>query len=178
MKAVAVTTLLTIAVFVGGCTSGESYYVKAGFDFAKVDKIAVVDVRGDLKTDAPKGQIAGFFETELLKKGYSPVEWARVRELLKERKFQDSDLARPEGPAQAGQILNISTVLTVSVPNFSEEMNITAKMIEVETGSVLWMATGIGRISYPREADQARKLITKMCQTLPVKPKPTAAPQP
>jgi len=143
MKTVTLSALITAVMLVGGCASGESY-VKAGFDFAGIDKVAVVDVQGDVKTDAAKNQIADFFEIELLKKGYSPVERARVQALLAEQQFQASDLTSPEGAARAGLILNVPTVLMVSIPNFGEEMSMTAKMIEVETGGVLWMASGSG----------------------------------
>jgi len=82
---------------------------------------------------------------ELLKKGYTPVERAQVQSLLKEHEFQASDLASDEGVARAGQILNVPVVLVVNIPNFGEEMSMTAKMIDVENGSVLWLGSGSGR---------------------------------
>jgi len=130
-------------MLIGGCSSGESY-VKAGFDFATLDKVAVVDVQGDVESEAAKNQIADFFGMELLKRGYSPIDRAHVQTLLKEQQFQASDLTTQEGAARAGLILNVPTVLVVSIPDFGDEMSMTAKMLEVETGGVLWMASGSG----------------------------------
>jgi hypothetical protein len=131
-------------LLVVGCSSGESYF-RAGYDFGKVDKIAVVDVQGDVRGEAVKNQIGDFFVMELLKKGYAPVERAQVQALLKEQEFQSSDLTTGKGVARAGQILNVPTILVINIPNFGEEMSMTAKMIDVEDGSILWMGSGSGK---------------------------------
>ena len=144
MKIVCVCALAVAVMFIGGCSSGESY-IKAGYDFTKLDKVAVVDVQGDIKGEPVKNQIADFFAMELLKKGFAPVERAQVQTLLKEQKFQTSGLTSPEGAAGAGKILNVPAVLLVNIPNFGEEMSMTAKMIDIEDGSILWMGSGSGK---------------------------------
>jgi hypothetical protein len=143
MRAFAICVVLAGVVLTGGCSSGESY-VKAGFDFARLDTIALVDIQGDIKGETAKNQIGDFFEMELLKKGYSPIERARVQTLLEEQKFRASDVTTTTDAARAGQIINVPTVLMVNIPNFGEETSITAKMIDVETGGILWMASGTG----------------------------------
>lgn len=143
MKTVLVCVLLTTVILIGGCSSGESY-VKAGFDFTTLDEVAVVDVQGDVESEAAKNQIADFFGMELLKRGYSPIDRAHIQTLLKEQQFQASDLTTQEGAARAGLILTVPAVLVVSIPDFGDEMSMTAKMLEVETGGVLWMASGSG----------------------------------
>jgi len=144
MKIVSVCAVVIAVVLIGGCSSGESY-VKAGYNFAGLDKIAVVDVQGDINGDAAKNQIGDFFGMELLKKGFAPVERAEVQTLLKEQKFQTSGLTSPEGAAKAGRILNVSAVLVVNIPTFGNEMSMTAKMIDVEDASILWMGSGSGK---------------------------------
>jgi len=143
MRTLMLSILLAATLVLVGCSSGESY-VKAGFDFSKVDKVAIVDVQGQLGGELAKNQIADFFTLELLKKGYSPVERAQVQALLKEQKFQASDLTTQEGVARAGQILNVPTVMVINIPSFGEEITMTAKLIDVETGGILWMGTGHG----------------------------------
>jgi hypothetical protein len=136
--------MLVIALLlIGGCSSGESY-VKAGYDFTRLSKIAIADVQGDVSGEAAKNQIAGFFELELLKRGYMPIERAQVQSLLDEYEFQASDLTTDEGAARVGRIMNVPVVLVVNIPNFGEEMSMTAKMIDIEDGSVLWAASGLG----------------------------------
>jgi len=211
MKIICLYVLAIAVLFIGGCSSGESY-VKAGYDFSRLDKIAVVDVQGDVGGEAAKNQIAGFFEMELLRTGYSPIERAKMQSLLKEQEFQASDLTTDDGAARAGQILNVPVVLVVNIPNFGEEMSMTAKMIDVEDASIIWAGSGSGRTGRtlgtifgaaagavggaviaggdssdraagaiaggvlggvaghalsPQKAEQAQKVIKRMCKSLP-----------
>lgn len=141
MKTVLFFLSLGVAVLFTGCTSSESF-ARKGYDFYQVDKIAVVDVIGPVGGEAAKNQIADMFVMELLKKGYSPIERSQVQVLLKEQKFQASNVTSAENVARAGEILNVPVVLFVNVPKFKEDMTISAKMVDVEDGSILWMGTG------------------------------------
>jgi hypothetical protein len=82
---------------------------------------------------------------ELLKKGYAPVGRAQVKALLKERKLESADLTTVEAATEAGMILGVPAVLVVEIPHFGEETSITAKMINVEDGSILWLGRGSGK---------------------------------
>lgn len=135
--------LAGLALLLSGCTTAESYHRK-GYDFTQVDKIAVVDVIGPINSEAAKNQIADFFVMELLKKGYSPIERSQVQIILNEQKFQSSDITSREEVSKAGEILNVPVILYVNVPKFREEVTISAKMVDVEDGSILWMGTGTG----------------------------------
>ena len=137
--------LAAVIVIAGGCSSGEGYF-RAGYDFEQVDKIAIVDVVGDVAGEVAKNQIADFFAMELLRKGFAPVERAQVQSILKEQKFQASDLTSSAGVARAGEILNVPVVMVINVPQFDEEMNMTAKMLDVEDASVLWLGSGTGNV--------------------------------
>ena len=202
-----------ILLFIFSCSTGESF-VKQGYDFGRVDKVAVVSVEGDVEGEAAKNQIADFFGMELLKKGYNPVERQQVQKVLTEQQFQATDLTTEQGAVQAGRILNVQTILVVNMPNFGENMSMTAKMIDAQDGSVLWMGSGSGRTGKglttlagalagatggaaiaghdtsdkviggvaggvaggiigealtPQKAEQAQKVIKKMCESLPSK---------
>lgn len=137
--------VLTCVVVISllGCSTAESY-ARKDYDFAQVDKIAVVDVVGPVGGEAAKNQIADFFAMELLKKGYSPIERSQVQILLNEQKFQASDVTSKEGVARAGEILNVPVVFFVNIPKFKENFSMTAKMVDVENGSILWMGSGEG----------------------------------
>jgi hypothetical protein len=212
MKSICIWTLTISFILVIGCSSGESY-VKTGYNFSKLDKIAVVSVEGSqLRGQAAKNQIGDFFAMELLKKGYSPIERSQIDKLTEEQKFQASDVTTTEGAVQAGRILNVPVVLMVNVPQFNEKMSFTAKMIDVENGAILWMGSGegdtgkmlstivgaaagaaagvavagdesssqaiggivggviggvAGNALSPQQSKQARKVITKICESLP-----------
>lgn len=143
MKKAITITLLTMLVLISGCSSGESY-VNPRVDFSNIDKVAVVDVIGNVGGEAARNQIADFFAMQLLKKGYSPIERAQVQTILDEQDFQASGLTPAEDAAKAGRIINVPTVIVINVPKFNEEMSITAKMLDVEDGSILWMGNGSG----------------------------------
>lgn len=143
MKTVCLYVLLGFVLVICSCTTGESFF-RAGYDFSRVQKVAVVEVVGDISGEAAKNQISDFFVMEFLKKGYAPVERSQVLSLLEEQEFQAGDLTTAEGAARVGRILNVPVVLVVNIPNFGEDISMTAKMIDVEDGSILWMGSGTG----------------------------------
>ena len=133
---------LSLLVICTGCTEG---YVRQDYDFQKTEKIAIVDVTGDLPGEATKNQVGDFFTMELLKKGYAPIARAGVQKILKEQKFQASKDTPEEDAARAGEILNVPAVLIINISQSQNEINMTAKMIDVETGEILWISNGSGR---------------------------------
>jgi len=206
---VIITILLTGIIFIaGGCSSGQGSF-RAGYDFSSIDKIAIVEVTGYFKKEGVRNQIASFVEMELLQRGYAPVERARVQALLDEQEFQASEITTAADAVKAGQILNVPVVLMVDVPEFGEDINITAKMLDVKDGSILWVGSGTGRTGKilttalaatagaiagaavdsdnkttgaviggvlggaagytlsPQAAEKVKKVIKKMCDTLP-----------
>ena len=136
-----VTTVLLIIII--GCSSegGESSF-RAGYDFGALDKVAIVAVEGSVKSDLARNQIADIFAMELLRKGYAPVGRAQVKALLKERELESANLTTVEAATEAGLILDFPVVLVVDIPHFGKETSMTAKMINVEDGSILWMGRG------------------------------------
>lgn len=144
MKTVKLCVFLAIlACFVGCKATGESYY-QAGYDFNQLSKVAVLDVTGPTLSEAAKNQIADFFSMELLKKGFAPVERAQVQSILKEQKFQTSGQTSAEDAAKAGKILNVPAVMIINIPVYDENISMSAKMVNVEDGSILWVGSGSG----------------------------------
>ena len=140
--------MLVIAIlFAGGCFSGRGQsFSRVGYNFSTIDKVAIVAVEGTLRSEPAKNQIADLFAMELLKKGYAPKERANVAALLMEQGFQASELITEAGAAEAGKILNVPAVLIINVPHFGDEIFISAKMVDIEDGSILWLGSGSGKI--------------------------------
>ncbi len=132
-----------LAMIAGCRATGESYY-QTGYDFCKLSKIAVLDVTGPTLSEAAKNQIADFFAMELLKKGFAPVERAQVQSILKEQRFQTSGETSSQDAAKAGKILNVPAVILVNIPVYNENISMTAKMVNVEDGSIMWAGSGSG----------------------------------
>jgi len=131
---------------IAGCGSqrGESV-TSVNFNVSKYEKVAIVDVAGAIYGEGVKGQISDLFTMELVRKGYSVIERARIQKLIEEQKFQASDLASEAGAAKAGKFLNVPAVILVSIPKYGEEkMSMTAKMIDVEEGNIIWIGEGSG----------------------------------
>jgi hypothetical protein len=145
MRAVCVGVLLT-AVMVAGCasSSGESY-AAAGYNFANLDKVAIVEVTGRIYGEAAKNQVANLFTMELMKKGYSVVERSQIKQILKEQEFQSSDLTSAEGRAKVKEIFNVPAIMVIDIPKYgNEKMSMSAKLLDVQTAEVLWIGTGEG----------------------------------
>ena len=136
---------LAAVLMASGCASqeGESF-VMAGYDFSAVTKVAVLDPTGDVYNTAVKNQIANMFQMELMRKGYACVERTEIERLLKEQEFQASGITTEASAAQAGRILNVPVVMMVSVPEFEQKISVTAKLIRVEDGVILWIGDGSG----------------------------------
>ncbi len=72
------------------------------------------------------------------------MERSQVQRVLEEQEFQASEVTTQENAARAGRILNVAAVVVVNVPQFGEEIVMTAKMIDAEDGSILWAGSGSG----------------------------------
>ncbi len=143
MRKFAYLALIAVIILMTGCASGESFR-RANYDFSQVGKVAVLDVTGEVRGEGAKNQIADYFAMELLRKGYSPIERKQVEAILKEQEMQASAITREVGAAKAGRILNVPAVIVVNVPEFRDDISMTAKMLDVEDGSILWAASGSG----------------------------------
>jgi hypothetical protein len=141
------------ALLIGGCRASQKSSYRAGYDFSGVNKVALVAVQGTLKSETAKDQIADFFAIELLDHGYAPVGRPQVRASLAEREAAGAvdpnvgfrDLTTNEAAVEAGRVLKVPAVLTINIPHFADEITITATMIDVEDGSILWLANGSGK---------------------------------
>jgi hypothetical protein len=103
-------------------------------------------VTGRVYGEAVKNQISNLFTMALMKKGYTFIERKDVKAILKEQEFQASDLTTDIGAAKAGQILNVPAVMMIDIPTYKgEKMEMSAKLIDVENGTILWMGSGEGK---------------------------------
>ena len=146
----ALCVLLAGALLIGGCTAPtRESSSRVGYDFSGVEKVAIVAVEGSVRSETARDQIAEFFAIELLEHGYAPVGRPQVRRTLARQAAEANepefaDLSNPEEAVEVGLALKVPAVLTVNVPHFGETISITATMIDVEDGSILWIAHGSG----------------------------------
>jgi hypothetical protein len=145
MRTVWAGVLLTMLAAAGCATSNAESQAAMGYDFSKIDKIAIVDVNGRIYNEAAKNQVSDLFAMKLMEKGYTLVNRKDVKTLMKEQEFQASDLASKEGAARAGRFLNVPAVMMISIPEYhGGKMKVTAQITNVEDGTILWMGQGEG----------------------------------
>ncbi|RZU99381.1 hypothetical protein FPL09_05880 [Spiribacter vilamensis] len=137
--------LVAIALLIAGCASvsGSGEYNRS-YDFNTVERTAVISVDG-IGGQAARDQVASMFNQALLGRGYSPIERSQIKAVLTEQDFSRSDVTTASGAARAGQILNVDSVILVNVPEFGDDMSMSAQMVDVNDGTILWSASGSAR---------------------------------
>lgn len=146
MRTVLAGVLLTMLAAAAGCgqANAESTAL-AGYDFGRINTIAIVEVTGRVYGEAVKDRISDLFTLKLMEKGYKFIERKSIKTLLKEQEFQASDLTTDVGAAKAGKFLNVPAVMIINIPRCSGgKMEMTAKLIDVEDGTILWLGRGLG----------------------------------
>lgn len=137
--------VLMMALVLTACASvsGSGQYNQT-YDFNRIERTAVVSVEG-IGGDAARDQIASMFNQALLGLGYSPIERSQINAVLEEQDFSRSAVTSASGAAQAGRILNVDSVVLINLPEFGDNMSMSAQMIDVEDGTILWSASGSAR---------------------------------
>jgi hypothetical protein len=151
--------LLFLALLVGlvGCadyytTTPANSYLRVGYDLSQVDQVGMVSVFGAVQSGIIRKQIENAFTAQILQKGYAPVVSEFLTRQLVQIQFDGGGMSPEVFAIEAGRALEYSTMLIVNVPNFSDEISVTAKLIDVESNSVIW----IGQNSMIRKSTEAK----------------------
>ncbi len=140
---VAVLVVSLFAVWFAGCSRVDSVR-KPGYDFSTIKKTAVVSVTGDLRGARTRNQVATLVQKELMRKGYGVVEREEIDAILEEQKFQRSDITTSSGAARAGRVLNIPVAVMTDIQVQRDRVDMTMKMVDVETAEVVWIGETTG----------------------------------
>lgn len=132
-----------VALCLHGCATGDSV-VSPAFHTMRPASIAIVDVSGDIRGDAPKNQVSDFFAMELLRKGYRVIDREGVDKLLSEQQFQRSEVTSADEAARMGEILNVPAVALLNVRLSGEKVILTGRLVATETAEILWIGAGRG----------------------------------
>ncbi len=144
MRTLCVTGILAICLFAGCASESGESVTMAGFDFSSIAKVGVLDPSGDVYGDTVKNQIADLFIKELMRKGYHCAVRTEMKKLLDEQDFQSSDVTNESDAARIGKIINVPVVMMINIPKFEGKMEVTAKLVRVEDGMILWIGDGSG----------------------------------
>lgn len=112
-----------------------------GFAEFKKTKIAVLDfeLRGDtFKTKDMGGIVAEWFTTALVQDGrFQVVERAMLKKLIDEQKLGMTGLIDESSSAHLGKILGVKTIISGSVLQIQDTIEVNARIINVSTGSIV-----------------------------------------
>ena len=139
---------LALAPALAACSStkGEAY-LKPGYDLSKLQRIAVVDGNNPTFNPTTRQALVDTFQLEFLKRGWNVVERTNIEKALDEMGFQNKDITAAEDRKQLGHVLNVQAITIVNVASTGDEVSLTAKMIEVDTGELIWMGSGEGSVN-------------------------------
>ena len=211
MKNIGLGLLALVVLNVAGCASAGEGFTRPDVNFGTYRSVAVMEVTGGGLSEGARNDIADAFNIELGRKGYRPVERRQIESVLSEQELQSTDFTSPAGAARAGRVLNVQALVLVNISEFGQHIDMTAKMIDVEDASMVWIQSGSGttgrtlatvggavagmaggaalggsrsgRIAggvaggvlggvaghelTPQETTQAKKVVKKICETLP-----------
>lgn len=150
-----ISLLLLLPVFLVSCAS-NTVVMKPGYDFSKIKRIAVIEFRNSAYYPNSGSMVSQLFAKYMLKAGYNVIERDELEALLRERQLSTANLLEPSTVLNYGKLLGIDAIVTGSIPMVVPEQNfydmgnprfiaaqvgVTARMISVETGEVLWVGS-------------------------------------
>jgi len=144
MRTLFITGVLVVCMLAGCASEKGGSVTMAGFDFSSITKVAVLDPSGDIYGETVKNQIADFFIMELMSKGYPLFARTQMKQLLDEQDFQASDVTTEVDAVKIGELINVPVVMLINVPKFEQKIDVTAKLVRVEDGMILWVGEGSG----------------------------------
>lgn len=138
--------LIVTTLIAGGCkTIGESYTSNSSnrsSEFHSVKSIAVVSING--VTGTQNELLANYINTEFIKRGYVVVERKQIKEIKKEIDLQQGNITSTENAVKVGEVVNVDSVVICNIHIDDEKMELGMKLIETETGKIVWIGNGKG----------------------------------
>ncbi|MBM4137137.1 MAG: hypothetical protein FJ241_09960 [Nitrospira sp.] len=139
-------------------------------DFKKT-KIAVLDfqlIGEKLKTEDIGKIVAEWLITGLVETGrFDVIERALLQKVVEEQKIGITGMIDPKSAAQLGKLLGVKTIVSGTVLSIGGTVEINARLISVETGSIM-AAEKVRAESSVRLNDLVSKIIGKIVQAFPI----------
>jgi len=155
--------LVLILSVLSGCGS-YNVAIKKDYDFSKVKRIAVVSFSSNRAYKNSGDVVSDEFILQLIRKGYSVIERNKIDTVLREQNLGESNRLEASTVKQIGKILGVDAIITGTIIKYQEDQNITvyttdkdgkvtsqmtlqqaeveisARMFDVETGEIVWIA--------------------------------------
>lgn len=148
-------TLCGVLSVTTACSS-DSSFVRPGYDFRSVGKVAVF-LKMNAGNAVQRQELADLFAMHVLQKGYDVIDRAPLADLSNEAAFQNAfGMTSPDGRAKlAAHKVSAVIVVNVQMPTSeswrarygytdvtAEDITMTAQMSDVQNGTLLWEGKG------------------------------------
>lgn len=144
------------------CNSAAAEYKKT--------KIAVLDFQQNGPFESPDvGKIvAEWFTTALVETGrFDIIERRLLQQLLEEQKMGQSGLIDPTSATKLGKVLGVATVVSGTVQNYDGNYEINARLINVESGSII-VAEKVRASSATRLTELVASIAARIIRNFPL----------
>jgi hypothetical protein len=143
---VALTLLALPSLVACASTKGESTWSKT-YDVNRLHAIAIVDGNNPTFNVTTRQALVDTFQMEFFKRGWNVIERSNIEKALDEMDFQNKDITAEADRKKLGHILNVQALTVVNIAKAGDELALTVKMMDVETGELIWMGSGEGDVS-------------------------------
>ena len=126
---------------------------------------------------APSRLVEDEFVSELLKKGYTVPSRSDLKQLMQELRFQHSDITDASA-AKIGKMLNAHAVLVIHMISHDIgsgehismlKVTISARLLNVEKGEILWIGSSSGKGREDRAGDIFIEVAREICAAFPAR---------
>jgi len=140
--------VLAAALALTGCssTTAESTFSKT-YDVARVQRMAVVDGNNPTFKPETRQALVDTFQYEFFKKGWNVIERGNIQKAVDELDFQNQNFTSQEDREKLGHILNVQALTVINIQSSGDDLALTAKMFDVDTGELIWIGNGEGNVN-------------------------------
>jgi len=136
----------------------------------KKAKIAVLDFQqnGPFESSDVGKIVAEWFTTALVETGrFDIIERRLLQQLLEEQKMGQSGLIDPTSATKLGKVLGVATVVSGTVQNYDGNYEINARLINVESGSII-VAEKVRASSATRLTELVASIAARIIRNFPL----------
>jgi len=148
MRLQSVSLVVAAGLGLGACATVQGQgFVKPGLDVSGIHRIAVVEGNTATFNSQVRQTLVDAMTMEFFRRGWVVVDRSNVQTAINELNFQNSDMASQDDRRSLGNFLNVDAIVIVNIAKSGEQLAITARMMDVETGKLLWMGSGEGAVN-------------------------------
>ncbi|MBT4034546.1 MAG: hypothetical protein HOB84_15170 [Candidatus Marinimicrobia bacterium] len=168
-----ITLCVMVAVFLLSCATSEEF-VRPGTDFKKYKRIAIFPLTDYYSAPGSGIQVADILSMKMLSSPLQIIDRSQTQLLLQEQQFGLSGLMDEQTAVKAGNLIGVQAILTGSINKWSTSRvniqlvqgaapammdvanaGVTLKLIDCETGLVIWAGSADGSYTGPNQESTA-----------------------